>query len=254
MLRHLVGVVNIPKYPQIPPIFGRPGDGKSYQTKVVLKSAGCVPVITSASVLQGAYEGDAVAAFDKLYARAYEIRNTGRGAAIVIEDFDTSIASTRESTSYGVNSQLLVSHLMNLSEDVGQASGRYRAPIFLTGNDFSGVYAPLLRPGRMSFIRWSPTSDELKRMIENILSKYGVSNATLAGKLVSELDGLSIATVEAAVQESLADALLDALDDHRSIGINASRAVVETDISRITMAISQHYNTYLQVISDTDWS
>lgn len=250
VLRHIVGVENLARYPQILSIFGRPGDGKTYQTEVVLRSVQYAPVVSSASAIQGAHEGDAVREFVELYGRACEIRRAGQRSAVVIEDFDTSIASSRTSTSYGVNSQLFVSYLMNLSEGLSAPSDEFRCPIILTGNDFSGVYAPLLRPGRMSFFEWKPTPKELESMVASVLELYGLRQASLPQRIVRTFQDVSIATVRAAIQEALADAMLEqALREGSIKELGARRENVQLDIAGVMISIEKHHTGYMKIIS-----
>lgn len=66
-------------------------------------------------------------------------------------------------TQMTVNNQIVVGTLMNLSDNptrvsVGQdwreADVTNRIPIIVTGNDFSTIYAPLIRDGRMDKFYW----------------------------------------------------------------------------------------------------
>lgn len=62
-----------------------------------------------------------------------------------------------------VNNQIVVGTLMNLADNptrvsVGQdwreSDFTNRIPIIFTGNDFSTIYAPLIRDGRMEKFYW----------------------------------------------------------------------------------------------------
>ena len=66
-----------------------------------------------------------------------------------------------------VNNQIVVGTLMNLSDNptrvsVGQdwreSDVTNRIPIIFTGNDFSTIYAPLIRDGRMEKFYWYVTA------------------------------------------------------------------------------------------------
>lgn len=66
-------------------------------------------------------------------------------------------------TQMTVNNQIVVGTLMNLSDNptrvsVGQdwreSDITNRVPIIVTGNDFSTLYAPLVRDGRMDKFYW----------------------------------------------------------------------------------------------------
>lgn len=69
-----------------------------------------------------------------------------------------------------VNNQIVVGTLMNLSDNptrvsVGQdwreSDVTNRIPIIFTGNDFSTIYAPLIRDGRMEKFYWYVTAFSL---------------------------------------------------------------------------------------------
>lgn len=66
-------------------------------------------------------------------------------------------------TQMTVNNQIVVGTLMNLSDNptrvsIGQrwreSDVTHRVPIIVTGNDFSTLYAPLIRDGRMEKFYW----------------------------------------------------------------------------------------------------
>ena len=87
--------------------------------------------------------------------------------ALLVDDFDLSVASTFDGVRVTVNTQLLSGFLMNLADDpthCGQHELR-RVPIILTGNNFTALYGPLTRHGRMNFYEWKPNLDERKAMV-----------------------------------------------------------------------------------------
>lgn len=51
-----------------------------------------------------------------------------------------------------------------------------RIPIIVTGNDFSKVFAPLVRDGRMSKFYWKPEKDELMAILHQMY-KVRISKA-----------------------------------------------------------------------------
>lgn len=96
---------------------------------------------------------------------------------------------------------------MNLSEQISSASvgTTKRYPIFLTGNDFTILHKPLMRPGRMDVFTWVPTSDEQSLMILSALQQR-VSRIDLsdAAKLQVEFPHLPIAAFAAALNDCIA--------------------------------------------------
>jgi ribulose bisphosphate carboxylase small subunit len=82
-----------------------------------------------------------------------------------------------------VNTQLVNGTLMNIADnptDV-QLPGSYdatplhRVPIIVTGNDFSTLYAPLIRDGRMEKFYWEPDREDKIGIVGGIFSEDGLS-------------------------------------------------------------------------------
>lgn len=81
-------------------------------------------------------------------------------AEMILTEF---IALGLGETQMTVNNQIVVGTLMNLADNptrvsVGQewreADITNRVPLIVTGNDFSTLYAPLIREGRMEKFYW----------------------------------------------------------------------------------------------------
>ena len=81
-------------------------------------------------------------------------------------------------TQVTVNNQMVFGTLMNLCDDptrvsVGQdwrsADTVNRIPIIVTGNDFSTLWAPLIRDGRMDKFYWSVISFERKSRCQSAM-------------------------------------------------------------------------------------
>ncbi len=73
-----------------------------------------------------------------------------------------------------VNNQIVIGTLMNIADDpnhvsVGQdwREGDYigRVPIVVTGNDFTKMFAPLIRDGRMAKFYWKPSQEDLANIL-----------------------------------------------------------------------------------------
>jgi hypothetical protein len=184
VVRHALAVQYMSRYPLILAIQGPPGDGKSFQAKLSLELAGIRVFRLSGALMAGAYEGDSVTALRKLYSRAarHAVAQDGGHAALLLEDFDLSPASEREGTRYTVNSQLLTGFMMNLADDVAtcEVEEEQRLPVILTGNDFSFLHGPLVRPGRIDFFTWEPTDVERVQIVEAALTEH-VSDLSLEG-------------------------------------------------------------------------
>jgi hypothetical protein len=85
--------------------------------------------------------------------------------ALFINDLDAGAGRMGDATQYTVNNQMVNATLMNIADNPTnvQLPGVYkneeipRVPIICTGNDFSTLYAPLIRDGRMEKYYWNPT-------------------------------------------------------------------------------------------------
>lgn len=176
VLRHALASGLLVGYPLILAIQGPPGDGKSYQTALTLKQAGFQLFRLSGSLLGGSWEGESVKQVQDLYKRAAEYEDSGQESksALLLDDFDLSPANQRDGIRYTVNSQLLTGFLMNLADDVSmcQVNTSRRIPIFLTGNDFSSLHGPLVRPGRMDFFTWVPNEGERAHILLSALDPF----------------------------------------------------------------------------------
>merc|ERR1712118_384268 len=86
-------------------------------------------------------------------------------------------------TQYTVNNQMVNATLMNIADNPTnvQLPGNYnneeipRVPIICTGNDFSTLYAPLIRDGRMEKFYWNPTRADRIGVAYGIFRPDGVS-------------------------------------------------------------------------------
>jgi ribulose bisphosphate carboxylase small subunit len=101
----------------------------------------------------------------------------------MINDLDAGAGRFDEGTQYTVNTQLVNATLMNIADnptDV-QLPGSYdsnpirRVPIIVTGNDFSTLYAPLIRDGRMEKFYWDPNRDDKVGIVGGIFAEDGLS-------------------------------------------------------------------------------
>lgn len=156
-----------------PPLFlgipGPPGYGKTFQLGWALKQMGVKVFLISGGQLESPEAG----------APAQLLRNTYRNAglaidkreclasAIVMNDVDTGLGDFGELVQYTVNRQTVSGELMHLADFPTEVEGRQtrRIPIFLTGNDLSKLYSPLIRTGRMNIFHWRPTADEMIQIL-----------------------------------------------------------------------------------------
>jgi hypothetical protein len=102
-------------------------------------------------------------------------------------------------TQYTVNNQMVNATLMNIADNPTnvQLPGMYnkvdnpRVPIIVTGNDFSTLYAPLIRDGRMEKFYWAPTREDRIGVCKGIFRSDGVPDEHVV-QLVDAFPGQSI--------------------------------------------------------------
>uniref|UniRef100_A0A8R7Q1U6 Ribulose bisphosphate carboxylase/oxygenase activase, chloroplastic n=1 Tax=Triticum urartu TaxID=4572 RepID=A0A8R7Q1U6_TRIUA len=134
-----------------------------------------------------------------------EKRNTdmikkGKMCCLFINDLDAGAGRMGGTTQYTVNNQMVNATLMNIADAPTnvQLPGMYnkeenpRVPIVVTGNDFSTLYAPLIRDGRMEKFYWAPTRDDRIGVCKGIFQTDNVSDESVV-KIVDTFPGQSIA-------------------------------------------------------------
>jgi SpoVK/Ycf46/Vps4 family AAA+-type ATPase len=169
--QHLVfNYAGVDSWPLVLGIFGPPGDGKSFQVRTHLHRRGVLAVSINAADL----ESDRAGAPGKLVLDMYE--NAGHRidestpAALIVDDFDTTVGEWEHSTTT-VNHQQVLAQLMHLADSPTEAAGKKlrRVPVLITGNDLSKVYPPLRRPGRLRTFPWLPSDAERQEIVAEIL-------------------------------------------------------------------------------------
>lgn len=168
------------RVPLILGIHGRKGEGKSFQCELVFESMGVEAIHMSAGELESPDAGDPGRLIRLRYREAAElIKVRGKMAVLMINDLDAGAGRMDQGTQYTVNTQLVNGTLMNIADnptDV-QLPGSYdstplpRIPIIVTGNDFSTLYAPLIRDGRMEKFYWEPDREDRIGIVGGIFSE-----------------------------------------------------------------------------------
>jgi len=155
------------RVPLILGIWGPKGSGKTFQTELALKKLKAQPIIMSAGELESDKAGEPGRLLRERYRRAAELSKVrGVLSALVINDLDAGIGIFRE-TQRTVNNQIVGGTLMSICDAPNrvsvwgdswesETSGNLRVPIIVTGNDFSTLFAPLIRDGRMDKFYWDP--------------------------------------------------------------------------------------------------
>ncbi|GLJ46153.1 hypothetical protein SUGI_0972300 [Cryptomeria japonica] len=187
------------KVPLILGVWGGKGQGKSFQCELVFAKLGINPIMMSAGELESGNAGEPAKLIRQRYREASDIIKKGKMCALFINDLDAGAGRMGGTTQYTVNNQMVNATLMNIADNPTnvQLPGQYnkvenpRVPIIVTGNDFSTLYAPLIRDGRMEKFYWAPTRDDLIGICRGI---FRADNAHLnaIAKLVDMFAGQSI--------------------------------------------------------------
>ncbi|NJK35906.1 MAG: AAA family ATPase [Oscillatoriales cyanobacterium SM2_2_1] len=186
--------------PLILGIHGPKGEGKSFQCELVFRRLGIEPVYLSAGELESPDAGDPARLLRLRYREAAElIRVRGKMCALVIHDLDAGAGRVDAGTQYTVNTQLVNATLMNIADHPTnvQLPGSYdltpirRVPIIATGNDFSTLYAPLVRDGRMDKFYWLPDRQDRLEIVLQIFAPEGVPRHEVE-RLVDAFAGQSV--------------------------------------------------------------
>ena len=187
------------KIPLILGIWGGKGQGKTFQCDLVFKKLNISPIVMSAGELESGNAGEPAKLIRQRYREASDIVKKGKMATLFINDLDAGAGRMGGTTQYTVNNQMVNATLMNLADNPTnvQLPGVYvkeeipRVPIICTGNDFSTLYAPLIRDGRMEKFYWSPTREDRIGVAQGIFRDDQVAEADVV-RLVDTFPGQSI--------------------------------------------------------------
>ncbi len=176
------------RVPLILGIHGRKGEGKTFQCELVFEKMGFEPVMISGGELESPDAGDPARLIRLRYREASEqVKVRGQMCALFINDLDAGAGRFDAGTQYTVNTQLVNATLMNIADNPTnvQLPGSYdetplnRIPIIVTGNDFSTLYAPLIRDGRMEKFYWEPTREERIGVLRGIFQTDELSQQNI---------------------------------------------------------------------------
>jgi ATP-dependent 26S proteasome regulatory subunit len=159
----------------------------------------CSPIMMSAGELESGNAGEPAKLIRQRYREASDVIKKGKMCALFINDLDAGAGRMGGTTQYTVNNQMVNATLMNIADNPTnvQLPGIYnkdtipRVPIVVTGNDFSTLYAPLIRDGRMEKFYWAPTREDRIGVCKGIFRADNVSDEDVT-KLVDQFPGQSI--------------------------------------------------------------
>jgi hypothetical protein len=196
--KNFMSLPNI-KVPLILGIWGGKGQGKSFQCELVFAKMGINPIVMSAGELESGNAGEPAKLIRQRYREAADVVRKGKMCCLFINDLDAGAGRMGGTTQYTVNNQMVNATLMNIADNPTnvQLPGVYnkeenpRVPIVVTGNDFSTLYAPLIRDGRMEKFYWAPTREDRIGVCRGIFRTDGVPGDAVV-KLVDTFPGQSI--------------------------------------------------------------
>ncbi|XP_031743471.1 ribulose bisphosphate carboxylase/oxygenase activase, chloroplastic isoform X2 [Cucumis sativus] len=198
IVKNFLTLPNI-KVPLILGVWGGKGQGKSFQCELVFAKMGINPIMMSAGELESGNAGEPAKLIRQRYREAADIIKKGKMCCLFINDLDAGAGRLGGTTQYTVNNQMVNATLMNIADNPTnvQLPGMYnkeenpRVPIIVTGNDFSTLYAPLIRDGRMDKFYWAPTREDRIGICTGIFRTDGVPFEDIV-KLVDTFPGQSI--------------------------------------------------------------
>jgi hypothetical protein len=187
------------KVPLILGIWGGKGQGKTFQCALAFKKLGISPIVMSAGELESGNAGEPAKLIRQRYREASDVIKKGKMCSLFINDLDAGAGRMGDATQYTVNNQMVNATLMNIADNPTnvQLPGVYknetipRVPIICTGNDFSTLYAPLIRDGRMEKYYWNPTREDRIGVCMGIFQEDKVSRGEVE-TLVDAFPGQSI--------------------------------------------------------------
>ncbi|XP_077214986.1 P-loop containing nucleoside triphosphate hydrolases superfamily protein isoform X2 [Tasmannia lanceolata] len=167
--------------------------GGDYYIAPLFMVMGVEPIIMSAGELESERAGEPGKLIRERYRAASQvIQNQGKMSCLMINDIDAGLGRFGN-TQMTVNNQIVVGTLMNLADNptrvsIGQnwraSDVTHRVPIIVTGNDFSTLYAPLIRDGRMEKFYWQPNREDIINIVHRMYEKDGITK----GEVISIVD------------------------------------------------------------------
>lgn len=170
-------------------IHGPSGEGKTFQCEHVLQEMNVRSFLISGGQLESHQAGEPAQLVRETYINASKCveNHEATASVILINDIDTGLGSWGDMVQYTINRQTVFGELMHIVDYPTMVEGRptKRIPIIITGNDFTKLYEPLVRAGRMTAFEWVPTVAEKARSVSRIFPEISEANCQI---LVAHLD------------------------------------------------------------------
>jgi hypothetical protein len=171
-------------------VHGPSGEGKTFQVENILKQMGVKRFLISGGQMESPVTGQPAQLIRNYYIRASEAIRGGECAmaVVLINDIDTGLGAWGENEAqFTINQQAVFGELMHLVDYPTSVEGKdtLRVPIIITGNDFTRLYEPLVRAGRMAAFEWIPNLEERAEIIKGIFPELSKDECR---RLVEELN------------------------------------------------------------------
>lgn len=162
----------IPGTPLVLAIHGHPGTGKSFQLTEVLEELGVETRTLVSSDFEDQHAGEPAKKIRRSYRECGAVSPNGP-RALVINDFDAAVGSWGDLVQTTSNRQHILGEFLDICDRPSgdQDDPLIRTPIFVTANDLTKLYQPLMRSGRARIFYWEPDREELITIVGGIYAE-----------------------------------------------------------------------------------
>ena len=161
--------------PLILGIHGPSGWGKTFQCEYLLKSIGAKVFLLSGGQFESKDAGEPARLLRQTYRNAGStiLDKEADLAVLLINDIDTGLGNWGDDVQKTINTQTVFGELMHITDypTIVNNQETPRIPIIVTGNDFTKLYSPLIRAGRMVAFEWIPTVNERVKIVDKIFEE-----------------------------------------------------------------------------------
>ncbi|MEJ2707368.1 MAG: AAA family ATPase [Anaerolineales bacterium] len=180
VLKNLLKQVKV-QVPLLLGVHGPSGEGKTFQLEYILRNMGVKRYLISGGQLESEEAGESAHIVRSTYLRAGEAIRSGEYSAtvVLINDIDTGL-SPSGGADYTPHQKAVFGELMHLVDYPTNVEGKdtERVPVIITGNDFTKLYEPLMRAGRMTAFEWIPNMEERVEILTNIYPELSDEECT----------------------------------------------------------------------------
>lgn len=182
----------IQSVPLILGIHGPSGWGKTFQCERLLHDLGVKVFLISGGQFEHKDAGEPARLLRQTYRDAGSaiLDKEAKFSVLLINDVDAGLGNWGDNVQTTINTQVVISELMHITDypTIVDNKNTLRIPIIMTGNDFTKLYEPLIRAGRMVSFEWIPTLEEKIRVVTRIFPELSEKESAC---LVNELHQLA---------------------------------------------------------------